>query len=144
VAPAGYPFFFQLYVNKHKLSSELLLRRVWDLGIRTLFLTVDAPVPGKREADERVRIDGTLSTPMSGTTAANDRAGSGLTRTMGTYIDPSLNWEHLVWLRNSWKGKVVVKGIQAAEDAKKAAEEGVDGIVLRYGDDVRLTSGFKS
>ncbi|KAH0548654.1 hypothetical protein GP486_007803 [Trichoglossum hirsutum] len=130
-ATVGYPFFFQLYVNKHRPSSESLLKRVWDLGIRTLFLTVDAPVPGKREADERVRIDGTLSTPMSGTTAINDKAGSSLARTMGTYIDPSLSWKDLVWIRNFWKGKVVVKGIQAAEDAKKAADEGVDGIVLR-------------
>ncbi|KAH0541702.1 hypothetical protein FGG08_003865 [Glutinoglossum americanum] len=129
-APADYPFFFQLYVNKHRPSSELLLKRVWDLGIRVLFLTVDAPAPGKREADEAVRAGDILSTPMSGTSATRDKTGSGLARTMGTYIDPSLSWEDLVWLRSFWMGKVIVKGVQSVEDAKRASKEGIDGIVL--------------
>lgn len=87
---------------------------------------------GKREADERVRADETMRTPMSGTTAVNDQTGGGLARTMGTYIDDGLCWDDLVWLRRHWKGKVVLKGIMGAEDAKRAAREGVDGIVLRY------------
>ena len=96
-----------------------------------MFLTVDAPVPGKREADERVRIDVTIATPMSGTSASNDESGSGLTRTMATYIDSSLNWDDLQWLRRFWKGRVVIKGIQTAEDAKMAVDHGIDGIVVR-------------
>ena len=136
-AASNHPFFFQLYVNKHRRSSEVLLQRVWDVGVRTLFLTVDAPVPGKREADERVRADEALSTPMVGTKAANDETGGGLSRTMGTYIDSALNWGDLVWLRTCWNGKVVVKGIQTVEDARRAVEEGVDGIVLRYEDRFR-------
>lgn len=127
-----HPPFFQLYVNKNRAASEALLQQVDSLGIRTIFLTVDAPVAGKREADERVRADETMSTPMAGKTAVNDRAGGGLARTMGTYIDDSLSWDDLEWLRKHWKGKLVLKGIMGAEDAKRAAKEGVDGIVLRY------------
>lgn len=126
-----HPFFFQLYVNKNRAASEALLQKVYSLGIRTIFLTVDAPVSGKREADERMQVDEPLHTPMGGTTAVNDRAGSGIARTTGTYIDDRLNWDDLGWLRRCWKGKVVLKGIMGAEDAKRAAKEGVDGITLR-------------
>lgn len=101
-------------------------------------MTVDAPVPGKREADERVRADESLSTPMSGARAVNDKTGGGLGRIMGSYIDDRLNWNDLGWLRRVWKGRIVIKGIMGAADAKRAAKEGMDGIVLRYLDQ----SGF--
>lgn len=93
-------------------------------------MTVDAPVPGKREADERVRADESLSTPMSGASAKNDKKGGGLGRIMGSYIDASLNWNDLPWLRKVWGGKIVVKGVQGAADAKRCADEGVEGVVL--------------
>lgn len=132
-APPGTPFFFQIYVNKDRSSSETLLLRVWNEGIRVLIVTADAPVPGKREADEKVKTSGTVQTPMTGTLAANDTVGSGLTRTMGTYIDSELCWNDLDWLRRIWKGKLVLKGIQTVEDAVMAAEARVDGIIVRYG-----------
>jgi L-lactate dehydrogenase (cytochrome) len=119
-------------VNKDRAASETLLRQVYALGIRTVFLTVDAPMAGKREADERVRADETVSAPMSGTTAVNDGAGGGLARIMGTFIDDRLNWDDLVWLRGVWKGKLVLKGVMSAEDAMRAVQEGMDGIVLRF------------
>lgn len=104
---------------------------MWDLGIQTLFLTVDTPVPGKREGDERVRSDESIAMPMSGTKASNDQQGGGLTRTTATYIDSSLCWEDLPWLKRHWPGKLVLKGIQTVEDARMALEKGADGIVLR-------------
>ena len=130
-AAPNHPFFFQLYVSRDRAASESLLRHVWALGVRTVFLTVDSPVAGKREADERVRADETLRAPMSGARAVNDRAGGGLGRIMGSYVDDQLSWDDLPWLRRVWKGKVVIKGVMGAEDAKRAAKEGLDGIVLR-------------
>jgi len=44
--------------------------------------------------------------------------------------DQSLNWRDLDWIRERWKGKLVLKGILDVEDAKRAASEGVDGIVV--------------
>lgn len=126
-----HPVFFQLYANKNKESSELLLQRVWDLGVRVLFLTVDAPVPGKREADERVKAETSISTPMSGTSSSSDEKGSGLTRTLATYIDSGLSWGDLVWVRKAWSGRLVLKGLQSVEDVKLAVEHKVDGVVLR-------------
>ena len=106
------------------------MEQVYSLGIRTIFLTVDAPVAGKREADERVKADETLSTPMSGTKATNDKRGGGLGRVMGQYIDSGLNWDDLTWLKKIWKGKIVLKGVQGHLDARRAVKEGIDGIVL--------------
>ncbi|KAL8686582.1 MAG: hypothetical protein Q9218_007006, partial [Villophora microphyllina] len=127
------PIFFQLYVSKSRPASESLLRTVHNLGIRTLFLTVDSPLAGKREADERVRMEENQSAPMmtgSKDKPVNDKRGGGLGRITGSFIDESLNWDDLKWLRRHWKGKVVLKGIMRAEDAKRAADAGMDGVVL--------------
>ncbi|GFN18151.1 cytochrome B2 [Aspergillus tubingensis] len=122
--------FFQLYVAKDRTASESLLRRVWKLGIHTLFVTIDAPVAGKREADEKVKAEEIISMPMTGTRSKNDGAGSGLTRTTGSFIDSSFCWEDLAWLKQQWPGRLVIKGIQSVEDAQMAVEVGVSGIVL--------------
>ncbi|KAL8815260.1 MAG: hypothetical protein Q9223_005584, partial [Gallowayella weberi] len=127
------PLFFQLYVSKKRPDSEALLHQVWALGIRTIFLTVDSPIAGKREADERVRMDDDQQGIPMMTGAGkpvNDKRGGGLGRITGSFVDESLDWSDLPWLRRCWKGKVVLKGIMCAEDARRAAEEGVDGIVL--------------
>lgn len=126
----GGAFFFQLYVNKDRAKSEALLRHVRALGIDTVLVTVDAPMPGKREADERVKMDESLSTPMSGMKGSNDRRGGGIGRLMGGYIAPDFTWDEFTWLRKHWDGKVVAKGIQSWQDAKMCAEIGLDGILL--------------
>lgn len=127
---ANHPFFFQLYVNKDREKSEALLRHVHSLGIDTIFVTVDGPVQGKREADERVKADESLSTPMSGQKAKNDRRGGGIGRIMGNYIDPNFTWNEFAWLRRHWHGKIVVKGVQTWQDAQRCADEGMDGVFL--------------
>src|SRR3546814_18808535 len=43
---------------------------------------------------------------------------------------PSLNWNDIQWLRDTWKGNLILKGILSVGEARKAAELGVDGIVL--------------
>ncbi|KAI4102401.1 MAG: hypothetical protein L6R37_004412 [Teloschistes peruensis] len=127
------PIFFQLYVSKNRVASESLLRTVHDLGITTVFLTVDSPLAGKREADERVRMEENQPAPMmtgSKDKPVNDKQGGGLGRITGSFIDASLSWADLPWLRRHWKGKIVLKGIMCAADARRAAQEGVDGILL--------------
>ena len=126
----AHPFFFQLYVNKDRAQSAKLLRRVRSLGVDAVFVTIDGPVQGKREADERVKADESLSTPMSGQKAKNDRRGGGIGRIMGNYIDPNFTWDDFAWVRKHWDGKVVVKGVQCWQDAKKCADLGMDGVML--------------
>jgi len=124
------PFFFQLYVDKQREKSERLLKQVEELGVKGIFVTVDAPVAGKREADERVKADESLSVPMSGAKAKNDSKGGSLGRIMAGYIDPTLSWDDLPWLRKHTTLPIVLKGVQTAMDAKKAADLGIDGILL--------------
>ncbi|CAG7921085.1 unnamed protein product [Penicillium olsonii] len=119
-----------LYVNKDRTSSESILQRIWGLDVRTLFVTIDSPVPGKREADERVRAEQSISMPMTGTKSIQDGKGGGITRTTGSFIDDSLCWEDLAWLRMHWQGRLVLKGIQSVEDALTAVESRINGIVL--------------
>jgi len=128
--PKGHPFFFQLYVNRDRKKSEQHIRQAKELGCRGIWVTVDAPVIGKREADERVKAEGTETSSMSGSKAGNDAKGGGLGRMMGSYIDSSLTWEDLEWLKSVTDLPIVLKGIQHAEDAKLAMEHGLQGIVV--------------
>jgi len=128
------PVFFQLYVNSDHEKAKVLLNQLMELRprIKAIWVTIDAPVIGKREADERVKADESISAPNSGQTAKNDKKGGGLGRIMGAYIDSSLNWKDLSWIRETVGPDMplVLKGIQTAADAKLAMEAGMDGIVL--------------
>ncbi|KAI2784940.1 FMN-dependent dehydrogenase-domain-containing protein [Daldinia loculata] len=125
------PVFFQLYVDKDRRKSEALLRMVRERGVKGIFLTVDAPVIGKREADERVKSDENLRAPMSGAQARNDAKGGALGRLMGGFIDASLTWDDVSWVRQHAPGlPIALKGIQTAADAVKAMEAGVDAIYI--------------
>jgi len=125
------PVFLQLYVDRNRSNSENLMKNAKEQGIDALFLTVDSALPGKREADERIQSDESLSSPISGLKARNDAKGGALGRIMGGFIDPSLSWDDIPWLRKHLLGiPIVLKGIQTSMDAVKAMEMGVDGIVL--------------
>jgi L-lactate dehydrogenase (cytochrome) len=129
-APSGTPFYFQLYVNSDRAKSEALLAEAEQLGMKAIFVTIDSPVPGKREADERVKADEALTAPMGGTRASNDAKGGGIARIMGSFIDSSLNWEDLKWIRKRTKLPLVLKGVQSAADAKMAMDFGCEGILV--------------
>ncbi|CAI6335992.1 unnamed protein product [Periconia digitata] len=126
------PFFFQLYINKDRSASEALLRDAEKNNIKGIWFTIDGPVQGKREGDERVKVEATTNAKaaISGAAAQNDKRGGGMGRTMGGYIDPTFNWEDVAWLRRSTKLPLVAKGVMTAEDAVLAVKYGLDGIVI--------------
>ncbi|KAH8818999.1 FMN-dependent dehydrogenase-domain-containing protein [Xylogone sp. PMI_703] len=124
------PIFFQLYVDKNRSKSEKLVAQAEKLGCKAIFLTVDSPLPGKREADERLKADESISTPMTGAQAKNDSKGGSLGRIMGGYIDPALCWDDIAWLRKHTSLPIILKGVMTSLDARRAMEIGVDGIVL--------------
>ncbi|KAL9126058.1 MAG: hypothetical protein Q9217_004836 [Psora testacea] len=124
------PVFFQLYVNSDRIKTTQLLQKTKGLGVKAIFVTVDAHVPGKREADERLAADNTISSAISGAQASNDKKGGGIGRLMGQYIDRTLSWRDIPWIRQTSRLPVVVKGIQCAADAKKAVESRCEGIVI--------------
>ncbi|KAJ4286314.1 hypothetical protein N0V90_013348 [Kalmusia sp. IMI 367209] len=127
VQSGSIPFFFQLYVNKDRQASEMLLKDAERSGMKGIWFTIDGPVQGKREADERVKVESATFTKaaMSGAQATNDSKGGGLGRTMGGYIDATFNWNDIAWLRQSTKLPIVAKGVQSAEDAVLAMKHGL-------------------
>ena len=129
-------FFLQLYVNVAREQTATLLKHAREIGVRAIWVTVDAPVAGKREADERTAFDTSIKSGISGAsnTIVRDAKGGGVARMTGKYIDSGLTWEDIPWIHAaSGKLPLVIKGIQTAADAKRAmlyARHGVRGIVL--------------
>ncbi|KAF7591821.1 hypothetical protein BBP40_001092 [Aspergillus hancockii] len=115
------PIFQQLYVNRDIKKSEDMVRRAELAGASAIWITVDSPVVGKREMDERLNLQ-----------ARDDssRQGQGVAKTMASAISPFIDWDILSWLRGLTKLPVVIKGIQCVEDAVQAYHCGVQGIVL--------------
>ncbi|KAL2426175.1 L-lactate dehydrogenase (cytochrome) [Exophiala dermatitidis] len=131
--PPNYPKFFQLYFNKDRRATEALLREVVALKPRAILATVDLPVVGKREADERIKIDATFK-PSRNVQGASvlpkDNKGTGLARATGSWIDPDITWKDIKWLIEFTGLPVFVKGVQCAADARKALEAGCKGIYI--------------
>ncbi|KAI6913114.1 cytochrome b2 [Hortaea werneckii] len=129
-APSN-PFFFQLYVDKQRHKTEAVLQKLEkEEQVKALFITVDLAVVSKREADERIRTQETTSVYMSGEKNKVDKKGGGLARTTGSFIDWTMSWDDLAWVRKHSSLPIVVKGIQSAADAKMAMQMGCQGIVV--------------
>ncbi|KAJ5234103.1 uncharacterized protein N7469_003271 [Penicillium citrinum] len=116
------PLFFQLYVNRDISKSVESVTRAVKAGARGIWITVDSPVVGKREMDERLNLD------ISATDS--DAQGVGVAKVMASSISPFIDWGILTWIRELADLPIVIKGIQCVEDAALAYEYGVQGIVL--------------
>ncbi|RAQ48138.1 L-lactate dehydrogenase [Aspergillus flavus] len=117
------PIFQQLYVNRDITKSEDVVRRAERAGASAIWITVDSPVVGKREMDERFNLQVEARDDPS-------RKGQGVAKTMANFISPFIDWDILLWLRGLTKLPIVIKGIQCVEDAVQAYHYGVQGIVL--------------
>lgn len=120
----------QLYVDRNRAKTETLLAQINGLGLKAIFVTVDAAVAGKREADERSRAEIEVASGISGGKIATDKKGGGIGRSVGGFIDPKLSWKDIAWLRAHTKLPLGLKGVQSVEDAVKAAEMGIEAIYL--------------
>ncbi|KAJ5637793.1 hypothetical protein N7490_007672 [Penicillium lividum] len=119
---ADQPLFAQLYVNRDINKSVDTIRRAVKAGAQAIWITVDSPVVGKREMDERLNL--------SVTAQDSTTQGQGVAKIMASSISPFIDWSILSWLRDLTDLPVVIKGIQCVEDAVLAYEHGVQGIVL--------------
>jgi L-lactate dehydrogenase (cytochrome) len=133
--PDNYPSFYQLYINKDRAVTEKIIREVSSLNPLAIIITADLPVVGKREADERVRIDDSYSATQNMQTrnvnsSTRDKKGAGLARATGSFIDPDFQWSDLPHIRSLTSIPIFIKGIQSAADAKRAFEAGCAGIYI--------------
>ena len=153
------PPWFQLYVMRDRAYAEDLLARARAVGSPVLMLTIDLAVVGARHRDTRNAMVGTPGTLAKALRAADlvshprwirETAIGGRPLTFGNLVkavpnartpaafrqwvdaqfDPSVTWDDLAWVRGRWPGKLVVKGVLDPEDARRAVEAGVDGIVV--------------
>ncbi|EFC4441299.1 FMN-dependent L-lactate dehydrogenase LldD [Escherichia coli] len=146
----------QLYVLRDRGYMRNALERAWAAGMKTLVFTVDMPVPGSRYRDNHSGMSGPCATlrqyaqafmhprwaldvgiagrPLSfGNIEAYTRRKMAMDDYMGfisSNFDPSIVWKDLEWIRDTWKGKLILKGILVPEDAKNAVRLGADGIVV--------------
>ncbi|MCD9085525.1 FMN-dependent L-lactate dehydrogenase LldD [Stenotrophomonas sp. SY1] len=150
------PMWFQLYVLRDRGFMRNALERAQAAGVTTLVFTVDMPVPGARYRDAhsgmsgpnagirrigqamthpRWALDvGLLGRPHDlGNISAYRGSPTGLEDYigwLGNNFDPSISWKDLEWIREFWKGPMVIKGILDPDDARDAVRFGADGIVV--------------
>jgi len=142
--------WFQLYMWKDRERSMALVERAAASGFDTLLVTVDVPVAGARLRDSRngfsIPPQLTLGTVINAlprpewwinflTTeplafASLDRWSGTVGELLDSMFDPTVTYDDLAWITEQWPGKIVVKGVQTVDDAKRLAALGVDGITL--------------
>jgi L-lactate dehydrogenase (cytochrome) len=150
------PIWFQLYVIRDRGFMRDMLARAKAAKAAALVFTVDMPVPGIRHRDAHSGMSGRfgparrllqafgrpswawdvglLGRPHSLGNLAKVLAGrNGLGDYMGwlaANFDPAISWADLDWLRQSWDGPLIIKGILNADDARSALRLGANGIVV--------------
>lgn len=136
-AVPGQVFGWQLYVQRDQKKSENMLARINKLSdkIKFVCLTLDAPVPGKREHDERSQNVAANLPVTSAVQSASDgkQGGGGIGQQLFFGTSPKLTWKKtLPWLAKHTSLPIVLKGIQTHEDAYLASlyAPQVKGIVL--------------
>ncbi|GAC1306833.1 MAG: alpha-hydroxy acid oxidase [Acidimicrobiales bacterium] len=148
-APAA-TLWFQLYLWRDRDAGRDFVDRAAAAGYEALVLTVDTPVPGPRLRDVRngLTIPPTLSlkTFLDGATrpawwfdllTTETLEFASLTRFEGTVaelishmFDPGATIADVEWLRDAWKGALVIKGIQSADDARAVVDAGADAVIV--------------
>ena len=123
------PRWFQLYWFKDEAVTRALVDQAVDAGFRALVLTIDAPgTLGRRERD--LRSGFTVEAPIPSFAAATGRAAGATPAEVFSLIESCLTWRDLERLRAMSDLPVLVKGVLTREDARLAADAGVDGIVV--------------
>jgi len=153
------PPWFQLYVMRDRGYAEELMGRARAVGSPVLVLTVDLAVVGARHRDTRNAVVGDPSpwakirraldlishpswiadVPIGGkplTFGNLERAVPGarspeaFKNWVDSQFDPSVTWADIAWVREHWDGRLVIKGVLDADDARQAVDVGVDGVVV--------------
>ncbi len=150
------PFWFQLYVMRDREFIENLIDRAKAANCSALVLTLDLQIMGQRHKD----IKNGLSAPpkptlanlinlatkprwcmsMLGTPrrtfgnivghAKSVTDLSSLSSWTAEQFDPRLSWDDVEWIKKRWGGKLILKGILDAEDARMAAQTGADALIV--------------
>lgn len=150
------PFWFQLYLMRDRGFNAELIERAKAAQCSALMLTVDMPIQGLRRRDAKnglsipprltarnlwevaLRPSWALKVLLGkrrtfGNLAGrmNDTGGlTTLSQWIGSQFDPTVTWKDIEWVRSRWPGKLIIKGILDAEDARIACDNGTDALVV--------------
>lgn len=153
------PFWFQLYMIRDRGFMTDLLAQAAEADCTALVFTVDMPVPGSRYRDLRSGLAGApgLTGDLRRVWQAVQRPGwawdvgvNGRPHALGNVapvlgdgsgledffawmrdnFDPTVTWDDLRWVREQWKGPLILKGVLDPEDARAAIDVGADGLVV--------------
>lgn len=156
VAQSQQSIWFQLYVLKDRGFMRNALERAKAAGVKNLVFTVDMPTPGARYRDAHSGMSGPFASSRRilqamtrpdwafnvGVMGRPHDLGNiskylGKAVTLEDYMgwlannfDPSISWSDLEWIRDFWKGPMIIKGILDPQDARDAVSFGADGIVV--------------
>jgi L-lactate dehydrogenase (cytochrome) len=152
------PTFYQLYLAGGRGAAEAAIARAKAAGYKALFVTIDTPVAGNREKDFRNGMKALMGSgwlaklPYLPNILAHPGwlagfIGDGMTRPFPNIVVPGqgplaavdvaaalesaqVSWTDLKWIREIWDGPIVMKGVMTADDARRAVDEGAQGIVV--------------
>ena len=126
VRQPGQVQFAQLYVNAQRERTREYVKRLENGGAKALFVTVDAPQLGRREKDMRNKF--TKSADVQKGEEVN--RSEGVARAISEFIDPSLCWDDITWLKGFTKLPIILKGVGGGLDTVMAYQMGCAGVVL--------------
>ena len=150
------PFWFQLYVMRDRDFVASLIERARAAKCSALVLTVDLQILGQRHKDvrnglsapPRMTLRNVLDMAMHPHWCAamlkterrtfrnivghakSVKNMASLSSWTNEQFDPQLSWKDVVWIKERWGGKLILKGILDVEDAKHAADTGADAIIV--------------
>jgi 4-hydroxymandelate oxidase len=132
---ASTPLWFQLYVQPDRGFTRALVQRVEAAGCAAICLTVDTPVLGARDRETRIGFalpPGLTRANLEGLegTAANAAHRPPEGTIYSEVLEPRLSWQDVAWLRGIATVPVLLKGIMDPDDAARAVQEGVDGLIV--------------
>lgn len=149
------PFWFQLYVMKDRGFATSLIERAKAAHCSALVLTLDQQIQGQRHRDLKNGL--TVPPRLTVANAVNilskprwalsmvkskrksfgnlqgyipDSGVTVLAQWIASQLDASLSWKDVAWIRSLWPGKLILKGVLDAEDAKIAAACGADAVIV--------------
>ena len=152
----GGRLWYQLYCVRNIEFRNKLVARAKDAGFEAVLVTVDLAVSGKRERDPRnvfhtpyspnwrnsrdviFKAAWALDMLRNGLPGManlegypfSTPAGTDIVTAVGREIDAGLDWEYIKRLRDQWPGKLLLKGVERADDAERAVSVGCDGVVV--------------
>lgn len=153
-ASQGGRLWLQLYIARSRDQTLRLLRKARELNFEAVEVTVDTAVPGRRLRDITngfgIQVNWTVAkvfdvlrhpgwmmralphgTPKLGLMEVDaGQKWATVSDFVRSQINPAVTWEDLKWLRDSWDGRLIVKGVMDSEQIPHALAAGYDGVVV--------------